>query len=404
MVTSPTNSEFPAGPIASLRVVEMGQLIAGPFCGQLMGDMGADVIKIEAPGTGDSMRKWGPGNPPVWWEVIARNKRSVSIDLRKPEGQDLARQLITKADVVIENFRPGTMENWGLSPETLRAADKRLIVARMSGYGQHGPYSSRAGFGLIGEAMGGLRHIVGAPDRPPSRVGVSIGDSLCGTYAALGILAAVEERHRSGEGQVIDCSLYESVLQIMESLVIDYSVHGIVRERSGAILAGIAPSNVYACQDGDYLIGANQDSVFVRLCQAIGRPELGSDLRFKDHTARGRHQAEIDEIVSAWTRERSVADVDAAMVAHGIPGGRSYRAPEMLADPHFEVRESVVTLQHPTLGPIAMQNVTPHLSRTPGRIRRLAPAWPGADNDEILGSLLHLPDERIAALRAANII
>ena len=393
-----------AGPLEGLRVIEMGQLIAGPFCGQLLGDLGADVIKVEPPQTGDPMRHWGHGDPPVWWEVIARNKRSVSIDLRKPAGQDLVRALIATADVLIENFRPGTLEKWGLSPDRLRADNPRLIVARMSGYGQDGPYAERAGFGLIGEAMGGLRHIVGAPDRPPSRVGISIGDSLCGTYGAMGVLAAVEERHRSGQGQVIDSSLYESVLQVMESLVVDYSVHGITRERSGAILPGIAPSNVYPCRDGDYLIGANQDRVFVRLCVAIGQPELGHDPRFADHAARGRNQSVIDGIVAAWTRERSVDEVDAAMIANGIPGGRSYRAAEMLADPHFAARQSIVEVDHPKLGKIAMQNVAPHLSRTPGAIRRLAPAFPGADNADILGGLLHLSEAQIVELREAAVI
>lgn len=392
------------GPLAGLRVIEMGQLIAGPFCGQLLGDMGADVIKVEPPGAGDPMRKWGRGDPPVWWQVIARNKRSVSIDLRRPEGQELARRLIAAADVVVENFRPGTLENWGMPPERLLAENPRLIIARMSGYGQTGPYSNRTGFGLVGEAMGGLRHVVGAPDRPPSRVGISIGDSLCGTYGALGVLAAVAERHRSGLGQVIDSSLYESVLQVMESLVVDYSVHGIVRERSGAILPGIAPSNVYPCRDGDYLIGANQDSVFVRLCACMGRPELGRDPRFADHAARGRNQAELDAIVADWTRGRSVDEVDAAMVSNAIPGGRSYRAPEMLADPHFAARGSIVRVDHPELGPIAMQNVAPHLSRTPGAVRRLAPAYPGADNAEVLGGLLGLPQARLDELSQAKII
>ncbi len=399
-----TASEAGSGPLQGLLVVEMGQLIAGPFCGQLLGDMGAEVVKIEPPGSGDPMRAWGRGDPPVWWEVIARNKRSVSIDLRKPEGQDLARRLIAKADVLIENFRPGTLEKWNLSPARLRAENPRLIVARLSGYGQVGPYSERAGFGLIGEAMGGLRHIVGSPDRPPSRVGISIGDSLCGTYAALGILAAIEERHKSGQGQEIDSSLYESVLQVMESLVIDYSVHGTIKERTGAILPGIAPSNVYPCRDGDYLIGANQDSVFARLCEAMGRPALSRDPRFATHTARGQNQTELDSLIADWTRQHSVNEIDALMVEHRIPGGRSYRAPEMLADPHFRARRSIVELAHPTLGMIAMQNVTPRLSRTPGGIRRLAPAYPGVDNEEVLGGLLHITKQEIAALHDAKII
>ncbi|MTD54577.1 CaiB/BaiF CoA transferase family protein [Amycolatopsis pithecellobii] len=393
-----------AGPLHGLRVVEMGQLIAGPFCGQLLGDLGADVIKIEPPGAGDPMRRWGRGDPPVWWEVIARNKRSVSIDLRRPEGQELARRLIMTADVLIENFRPGTLEKWDLAPEKLRTGNPRLIVARLSGYGQDGPYAQRTGFGLVGEAMGGLRHIVGSPDRPPSRVGISIGDSLCGTYTALGILAAVTERQCSGRGQVIDSSLYESVLQVMESLVADYSVHGIVRERSGAILPGIAPSNGYPCRDGQYLIGANQDAVFARLCAAMDQPELARDPRFGDHVARGRHQAELDELISAWTRGHTVGEIDELMVSHRVPGGRSYTAREMVSDPHFAARQSIVTLDHPKLGPIMMQNVAPRFSRTPAVVRRLAPAHPGEHNQEILGELLRLPDDRIAALQETGVI
>jgi crotonobetainyl-CoA:carnitine CoA-transferase CaiB-like acyl-CoA transferase len=376
------------GALSGLRVIEMGQLIAGPFCGQLLGDMGADVIKIEAPGVGDPMRSWGQGDTPVWWEVIARNKRSVTIDLRTEAGQALARRLIAKADILVENFRPGTLEKWGMSPEALLSENPALIVARMSGYGQTGPYADRAGFGLIGEAMGGWRHIVGEPDRPASRMGVSIGDALCATYGCLGALAALQHRERTGRGQIVDSSLYESVLQVMESLVIDYSVSGHVRERTGAILPGIAPSNVYRCQDGDYLIGANQNNVFERLCRAMDQAELAQDPRFADHESRGRHQAELDELIARWTSERSVAQVEAVMIAHAIPAGRSYRAPDMLADPHFVARGSILDIDHPRLGPIKMQNVFPLLSETPGGVRRLAPATPGQDNWEVLHETL----------------
>ena len=270
--------EKPAGPLSDIHVVEMGSLIAGPFCGQLLGDMGAEVIKIEPPGEGDPMRQWGRGQP-VWWDVIARNKKSVSINLRVPEGQALARRLIEGADILVENFRPGMLEAWGLGPETLLAANPRLIVVRMSGYGQDGPYAQRTAFGLIGEAMGGWRHIVGDADRPPSRMGVSIGDSLAATYGCLGALSALHHREKTGQGQIVDSALYEAVLQVMEALIPEYSVAGMIRERSGAILPGIAPSNVYTAQDGDYLIGANQDGIFRRLCAAMGRPNLADDPR-----------------------------------------------------------------------------------------------------------------------------
>ena len=392
------------GPLAGLRVIEMGQLIAGPFCGQLLGDMGAEVIKIEPPGHGDQMRNWGRGAKALWWEVIARNKKSVSIDLRSGEGQALARRLIATADIMIENFRPGTIEKWGMSPAALHADNPRLIITRMSGYGQTGPYADRAGFGLIGEAMGGWRYVVGEPDRPPSRMGISIGDSLCATYGCLGALAALRHRDISGKGQVVDSSLYESVLQVMESLVIDYSVSGYVRERTGAILPGIAPSNVYRCKDGEFLIGANQDSVFARLCAAMGDPDLAADPRYATHIARGCNQVELDRRIEAWTSERTVDEVDAVMVAHGIPAGRMYRAPDMLVDPQFAARRSIVEVDHPRFGPISMQNVFPLLSETPGRIRSLAPAKPGEHNRQILGDVLGLDDAEIDRLAQVGVI
>ncbi|MEL0212567.1 MAG: CoA transferase, partial [Novosphingobium sp.] len=275
------------GPLRDIRVVELGQLLAGPFCGQLLGDMGADVIKVEPPMTGDPMRDWGQGSEKVQWEVIARNKRSVSANLRVPEGQALVKRLIAHADVLIENFKPGTMEKWGLGPDVLLAEKPSLIIARMSGYGQTGPYSDRAGFGGIGEAMGGWRYIVGEPDRAPSRMGISIGDTLTATYGCMGVLAALHERERSGRGQVIDAALYESVLQVMEGLVPEYDRSGYIRERSGSVLKGIAPSNVYKCKDGEFMIGANKDSLWKRLATAMGRDELGDDPRYATHLARG---------------------------------------------------------------------------------------------------------------------
>jgi crotonobetainyl-CoA:carnitine CoA-transferase CaiB-like acyl-CoA transferase len=391
------------GPLKDLRVVEMGTLIAGPFCGQLLGDMGAEVIKIEPPGAGDPMRVWGRGEP-VWWEVIARNKQSVSINLRGPEGQALARRLIAKADVLIENFRPGALEGWNLAPEDLRTDNPGLIVVRMSGYGQSGPYADRTGFGGVGEAMGGWRHIVGDPDRPPSRMGVSIGDSLAATYGCMGVLAALHHRDRTGQGQVIDSALYESVLQVMESLVVEYAVAGVVRERSGSILPGIAPSNVYRCSDGDYMIGANQDAIFGRLCQAMGRPELAADPRYSTHVARGERQGELDAFIEAWTLTLTIDAVEALMIAHSIPAGRIYTAPDMLADPHFAAREAIVEVPHPRWANLKMQNAFPKFSATPGAIRSIAPQSVGEHNHAVLGGLLGLTDAELEALAGAGVI
>ncbi|MBS0285088.1 MAG: CoA transferase [Proteobacteria bacterium] len=372
------------GPLSDIRVVELGQLIAGPFCAQLFGDLGATVVKIEPPEVGDPMRQWGAGDPPVWWEVIARNKRSVAADLRSAEGQEIARRLIAGADVLVENFRPGTLEKWNLSPADLRAANPRLIVVRVSGYGQTGPYSTRAGFGGIGEAMGGWRALVGTPDRPPSRLGVSIGDSLAGTYGCLGALAALHERERSGRGQIVDVSLFESVLQVMEGLVPEYAAAGHVRARSGSILKGIAPSNVYPCSDGELLIAANQDAIFRRLATAMGQPELGDDPRFATHNARGQHQDLLDGMIADWTRGQSVAAVEKLMEDNAVPAGRMFAARDMLADPHFAAREAIVTVETERHGALPMQGVFPRLSRTPGGVRAPAPVAVGADTEALL--------------------
>jgi crotonobetainyl-CoA:carnitine CoA-transferase CaiB-like acyl-CoA transferase len=401
-------SQANTGPLAGLRVIEMGQLIAGPFCGQLLGDMGAEVIKIEAPGEigkggGDPMRVWGRPDAPLWWEVLARNKRAISADLRQPEGQAIARRLIASADILIENFRPGTLEKWGMSPEALHAENPRLIIVRVSGYGQTGPYSGRAGFGGIGEAMGGWRAIVGDPDRPPSRMGVSIGDSLAATYGCMGALAALRHRDRTGEGQVVDSSLFESVLQVMESLVPDYGASGHVRERSGSLLPGIAPSNVYPTSDGEYLIGANQDSVFGRLCTAMGRPELAKDPRYVDHVSRGRHQAELDALIGEWTRTLTIDELEALMIEHGVPAGKLYR-PDMLDDPHFQAREAIIDFPHPRWGTVKMQNVFPKLSKTPGTVRRAAPPTIGHDNDSVYAEVLGMSAGEIADLKARGVI
>jgi formyl-CoA transferase len=392
------------GALRDIRVVELGQLIAGPFCGQLLGDMGADVIKVEPPGGGDPMREWGQGAEKVQWEVIARNKRSVSANLRDPQGQALVRRLIATADVLVENFKPGTLEKWGLAPDRLLAEQPGLIVARMSGYGQDGPYSDRAGFGGIGEAMGGWRYIVGEPDRPPSRMGISIGDTLTATYGCMGILAALHHRDRTGQGQVIDAALFESVLQVMEGLVPEYDRMGIVRERSGSILKGIAPSNVYECKDGPFMIGANKDSLWKRLAEAMGRPQLGLDPRFATHLARGENQTEIDSLINDWTRTLTMAEVDALMIEHSIPAGRVYRAPDMLADPHFQARKAIIAVETERFGKLRMQNAFPRLSATPSGVRRPAPALVGQHNAEVYGELLGLSEAELSELKAAGAI
>jgi formyl-CoA transferase len=404
-MTDTTSGPPPQGPLAGLRVIEMGSLIAGPFCGQILGDFGADVIKLEDPGKGDPMRQWGrslPQGHSPWWPVIGRNKRSVTLDLRQPEGQEIARKLILSADIVVENFRPGAMEKWGLGYDALSAIHPGLIMARVSGFGQTGPYSQRAGYALIGEAMGGLRYIMGEPDRPPARAGISIGDSLSGLHAALGVMMALQSRHMTGKGQVVDASIYESVLSVMENLITEFVVTGYQRERSGSILPGIAPSNAYPTASGDMVvIGANQDTLFERLTEAMGQPELAE--RYKGHAERGKHQAELDAIISAWTATQETQALLALMDERGVAAGLIYKAADMLDDPQFKARQSIVETPHPVFGSVKMQNAFPMLSRTPGAVR-----WPGpplgAHTDEVLHDALGLDAEAVADLRRRGVV
>ena len=392
------------GALSDIRVVELGQLIAGPFCGQLLGDMGAEIIKVEPPKQGDPMRDWGHGEHKLWWEVVSRNKKSVSANLRIEAGQAIVRRLVEHADILIENFKPGTLEKWGLGPDVLHAINPRLIIVRVSGYGQTGPYSERAGFGGIGEAMGGWRAIVGDPDRAPSRMGVSIGDSLAATYGCLGALAALHARDRTGKGQVVDSALYEAVLQVMESLVPEYMVSNHVRKRTGSVLEAVAPSNVYPCSDGEYLIGANQDAVFARLCQAMGRPEMATDPRYATHVARGQNQRELDDLIADWTATLTIDELEAKMVEHSVPAGKIYTAAEMLEDPHFAARDALVEVDSPRWGRFRMQNSFPKMSATPGSIRSLAPSVIGQDNDTVYRELLGMDDAELDQLRAAGAI
>jgi crotonobetainyl-CoA:carnitine CoA-transferase CaiB-like acyl-CoA transferase len=395
-----------SGALADLRVLELGTLIAGPFCGQLLGDMGAEVIKIEAPGQGDPMRHWGPqerGKPSVWWAVIGRNKKAITLDLRQTDGQRLFKDLCRQSDVVVENFRPGTLEKWGCGWQDLSAVNPRLILVRVSGYGQTGPYAQRAGYGGIGEAMGGLRYIVGEPDRPPSRVGISIGDSLAAVHACMGTLAALHHRHRTGAGQVVDAAIYESVLSMMESLVTEYDQLGHVRERSGPILPRIAPSNVYPTRDGIVMIGANQDTVFTRLAAAMERPELAQDPRYRDHQARGANQQELDTAIAQWTATLGTRELLDRLEKHGIPSGLIYRTADMFEDPHYVAREAIVTTEHPAFGKLRMQNVAPRLSASPSSIRTPAPEM-GQHNEEIYRELLALDAEALAGMSARGLI
>jgi formyl-CoA transferase len=393
--------------LADLRVIELGTLLAGPFCGQLLGDMGAEIIKVEPPGQGDPLRVWGresAGDKSLWWPVVGRNKKAITLDLRVAEGQALLKQLVAKADFLLENFRPGTMEKWGLGWKELSAINPGLIMIRVSGYGQSGPYSSRAGFGSIGEAMGGLRYVVGDPSTPPCRVGISLGDSLAATYACLGALAALHHREKTGVGQVVDSAIYEAVLAMMESLVSEYDKTGYIRERTGPILPNIAPSNVYPTSDDQWvLIGANQNGVFARLCDAMGQPNLATDARYATHGARGERQTELDDLIANWTRTVTQDDLLKLMETHGVPAGLIYRAPEMLTDPHFKARSAIVEVPHPDFGTLKMQNVAPRLSVTPGSIRSPSPAM-GQHNDEIYGQLLGLAPQRVAELKSAKVI
>lgn len=395
-------------PLAGVRVIEMGVLLAGPFCGQLLADFGAEVIKVEAPGVGDPMRAWGQHRKDgrsLWWPVIARNKKSITLNLREPEGQEIARRLIATADILVENFRPGTLERWGLGWDRLSEINPKLIMVRVSGYGQTGPYSQRAGFGVIGEAMGGLRNVTGYPDRPPTRVGISIGDSLAATFGALGALVALHHRDvNGGRGQVVDVGIYEAVLAMMESTIPEYALTGYIRGRTGSTIPGVAPSNIYPTKDGDYvLIAGNADNVFRRLSEAIGHPEWPDDPRFATHQARGEHMEELDGMIADWTRQRSAEEILSTMHEAGVPAGKVYTAKDMMEDPQFAARENIVWVEDPEIGPIPMQNVVPRLSETPGAVRSTGPAL-GQHNAEIYSELLGISPEEQASLRERGVI
>ena len=394
------------GPLKGLRVIELGVLLAGPFCGQILGDLGAEVIKVEPPGQGDPLREWGTVKKDghgVWFPIVARNKKCITLDLRKEAGQAVLKDLVKEADFLLENFRPGTLEKWGLGYDALSALTPGLIMIRVSGYGQTGPNSHKAGYASVGEAMGGLRYVMGEPDRMPSRAGISIGDSLAATYAAIGALAALEHRRTTGRGQIVDSAIYEACFAMMESLVPDYHFGGYIRERTGSFLPKIAPSNIYPASDGMLILAANQDTVWRRLAEAMGQPELADDPRFLTHVARGENQAKLDALISAWTLNMTCVELEAVCEAHGVPCGRIYRAPDMLADPHFAAREAIVTVEHPELGPFPMPNVFPKLSGTPGNVRWTGPEL-GSHTTEVLATLLGYDEDTIASLKGAGVI
>lgn len=393
------------GALAGVRVVEMGQLIAGPFAGKTLGEFGAEVIKIETPETGDPLRNWRmiKDGTSVWWQVQSRNKKSVALDLRQPQGQDVAKALLKEADVLIENFRPGTLEGWGMSPEELQALNPGLVILRISGYGQTGPYRDLPGFGVVGEAMGGLRHLTGEPGRVPVRVGVSIGDTLAALHGTIGVLLALYHRKvHGGKGQVIDVALHEAVFNIMESLIPEYSAFGAVREAAGSALPGIAPSNAYPCQDGWVLVAGNGDSIFKRLMQTIGREDLGNAPDLANNAGRVARVQEIDEAIAAWTRTRSIQEVLDQLSAARVPAGRVYTAKDIYEDPHYRARDMILQQETRDGYTVDVPGIVPKLSETPGSIRSSAPGL-GDDTDAVLAGM-GLSTEQIAQLRAQGVI
>ena len=393
------------GALAGLKILELGQLIAGPFAAKTLADFGAEVIKIEAPGEGDPLRKWRllKDGTSVWWQVQSRNKRSVALDLNQTEAQDIVRKLAAECDVVIENFRPGAMEGWGLGPEDLQKLKPDLIMLRISGFGQTGPYRDRPGFGVVAEAMSGLRHLTAEPGHVPVRVGVSIGDTLAALHGVVGILVALQHRAKTGEGQVIDVALYEAVFNCMESLLPEYSAFGAVRAPAGSALPGIAPSNAYRCSDGGYaLIAGNGDSIFKRLMQAIGRADLGADPALSGNAGRVARVTEIDAAIGLWASQLSVPEVLAQLEAAAVPAGRIYTIADIATDPHYQARGMIEPVVMDDGSTLALPGIVPKLSKTPGSHRRNAPRL-GQDTDAVLAEM-GLTAEQITALRVRGII
>ena len=391
-------------PLSGLKVIEMGQLIAGPFAAKTLADFGADIVKIEPPKLGDALRKWRllKDGTSIWWQVQSRNKRSLSLDLKQTEAQEIVRALVKESDVLIENFRPGTLEGWGLDPQGLLKINPRLIVLRISGYGQTGPYRDKPGFGVVAEAMGGLRHLTAEPGRVPVRVGISIGDTLASLHGVIGILLALQERHQSGEGQVIDIALYEAVFNCMESLLPEYSAFGEVRQAAGSALPGIAPTNAYLCADGGYvLVAGNGDSIFKRLMKLIGRDDLGNDPQLENNEGRVKRVVELDQAIGEWAKTLTTDKALEALDAVAVPAGRIYTVADIAQDPHYKARGNIETIQMHDGTKVEVPGVIPKLSRTPGSIRTLAPDI-GQNTDEILRGI-GLSDAQIASLKERGV-
>lgn len=394
-------------PLQGLRVLELGTLLAGPFTGRLLGDFGAEIIKIEAPDIADPMRQWGKqkNNVGLWWPIQSRNKKSITLNLRNEEGQKIFKELVKESDVIIENFRPGTMEKWGLSYEELSTINPKIIMARTSGFGQTGPYKDRAGFGSVGEAMGGLRYVTGFPDRPPSRIGISLGDTITALYATIGILVAVQERNTSGKGQMVDTALYESVFSVMESIIPDYLLADYVRERMGNVLPGVSPSNIYKTSDDTYIvIGANADGVFARLAEVMNQPELATNPKYSTHSARGENMKELDLLIEKWTKTLSSKDALEILAEKGVPSGSIYSAEDIVKDPHYQAREMIITKEHPELGDFPMPGIVPKLGRTPGEVKFVGAEIMGKHNEEVYKNLLGYDKEKLQQLKGNKTI
>jgi crotonobetainyl-CoA:carnitine CoA-transferase CaiB-like acyl-CoA transferase len=395
-------------PLEGLRVLELGALIAGPFSTRIMAEFGAEVVKVERPGAGDPLRTWRYVDPrtktSLWWALQSRNKKLVTLNLGHPEGLGLAKRLAAESDILVENFKPGTLEKLGLGWDVLHELNSRLILVRVSGYGQNGPYKDRPGFANIGEAMGGIRYVTGEPHRPPVRSGISLGDSLASLYAVIGALMAVHARDAQGQGQIVDVALYEAVFSLMESMVPEYDVAQIVRERTGAALPGITPSNSYCSGDGSYVaIGGNSDAIFKRLMQAIGRPELAEDPRYETNADRTEHAGELDELIEGWTRQHTSEEVFHILEEADVPVGPIYSVTDIMEDPQYQAREMFVEAEVEGIGPVKMPGLAPKLSETPGAVEWYGGPL-GAHNQEVYGGLLGLPDEEIERLSREGVI
>jgi formyl-CoA transferase len=398
------------GPLAGVRMVELGMLLAGPFAGRLLGDMGAEVIKVEPPGKPDPLRDWGHAryrDRSLWWPVQSRNKKCITLNLREPRGQELLLELVRVSDVVSENFRPGTLERWNLGYERLSSVNPGIVLARISGYGQTGPYAQRAGFASVAEAMGGLRYINGFPGEAPPRIGISLGDSLAAMFATQGILAALYHRDvlGGGRGQVVDVSLMEACFALLESTVPEYDRLGVIREPAGTGLKGVAPSNIFRSRDGKWIvIAANQDNVFRRLCQAMGRRELADDPRFATHLARGSHQTEIEGIVADWAAEHDAREIDDVLNEAGVVCGPIYTVADIFEDPQFAAREMLIKHEDPDFGTYVGPGIVPKFSATPGEVRWSATWQEGSHNEEIYGGLLGLSQSEIGELVKGGVV